>query len=32
MAQVASEAYGGPVVVAQEFDEFDITPVNGRDD
>jgi ribonuclease BN (tRNA processing enzyme) len=32
MAQLASEAFGGPVVVAQEFDEFDITPTNGRDD
>lgn len=32
MARLASEAYGGQVVVAQEFDEFEITPVNGRDD
>lgn len=32
MARIASEAYGGQVIVAQEFDEFDITPVNGRDD
>jgi len=31
-AELASRAYGGPVVVAREFDEFDITPPNGRDD
>ena len=33
MARVASEAFGGPVVVAEEFDVFDITPVtDGRTD
>ena len=32
MARVAHEAYGGPVVVAEEFDVFDITPVTGRTD
>jgi ribonuclease BN (tRNA processing enzyme) len=30
MARVAGEAFGGPVVVAEEFDVFDITPVTGR--
>lgn len=32
MASLASAEFGGPVVVVQEFDEFEITPVNGRDD
>lgn len=32
MARLASEAFGSAVLVAEEFDEYDITPVNGRDD
>lgn len=32
MARVASEAFGQPVMVAQEFDVYDLTPVNGRND
>ncbi len=27
---LASEEFGGPVVAVQEFDEFDLSPVNGR--
>ena len=32
MAQQAADAFGGSVVVAREFDEFDMIPLNGRDD
>jgi ribonuclease BN (tRNA processing enzyme) len=32
MASQAAETFGGPVVVAREFDEFDITPQGGEDD
>ena len=32
MATLAAEEFGGQVVVAQEFDVFDIAPVNGRND
>lgn len=32
MARIASEAFGQPVMVAQEFDVYDLTPVNGRND
>jgi len=32
MAAEAAAAFGGPVVVAREFDEFDITPEGGKDD
>jgi hypothetical protein len=31
MARVASEAFGGPVVVASELDVFDIAPKGGKD-
>jgi ribonuclease BN (tRNA processing enzyme) len=30
MAQHAGASFGGPVLVAEEFDVFDITPVDGR--
>ncbi len=32
MARLATAEFGAQVVVAQELDVFDITPVNGRDD
>ncbi len=32
MAAEAAAAFGGPVVVAREFDEFDIAPEGGKDD
>lgn len=32
MAEVASHAFGHKVVVATEFDEFDIAPAGGKDD
>ncbi|NTU70617.1 MAG: MBL fold metallo-hydrolase [Coriobacteriia bacterium] len=32
MATLATEEFGHQVFVAQEFDSFDLTPVNGRDD
>jgi ribonuclease BN (tRNA processing enzyme) len=31
MARIASEAFGGPVVVASELDVFDIAPKGGKD-
>jgi ribonuclease BN (tRNA processing enzyme) len=31
MARIASEAFGGPVVVASELDAFDIAPRGGKD-
>jgi ribonuclease BN (tRNA processing enzyme) len=32
MASIAGEQFGGEVVVAQEFDTFDITSINGKDE
>jgi ribonuclease BN (tRNA processing enzyme) len=32
MARLASEAFGAPVVVTNEFDEFEIAPEGGKDD
>jgi hypothetical protein len=31
MVRIASEAFGGPVVVASELDVFDIAPKGGED-
>ena len=32
MAELASKAFGKPVVVAEEFDVYDLSPINGRND